>query len=373
MADRPRVMVVGPFPPTTGGVTTFMLNLMGSSQKEEWEFVRHTTSRPVRKTPYSGQVSYAGFLQGGIGRAFQSAAVTVWHALSYPFVLLGSGARVAQIQSSDYFAFWEASLYVVMTRLLGRTAVVRFGGAFDRFYEASSERARSFIRRSLDLSDAIVVQSGYWREYFGRLTDPEKLTVITNGVPAPPAPPERPEEEGPVAALFICGTEPARKGIDELLAMAPRLRGRVHVRCVATPSEVRERVVESGLDDVIEPLGTLDRDALDVEYQRADMFLIPSHGEGFPNSLLEAMARALPVVATPVGAVPEIIEDGVNGLMVPVADADALAEATLALAGDPALRLRMGTVNRQEVTDEYELDRVCERFGRVWRQAMSRR
>jgi glycosyltransferase involved in cell wall biosynthesis len=250
---------------------------------------------------------------------------------------------------------------------------VRFGGAFDTFYEGSSDRARALIRRSLNASDAIVVQSAYWQEYFGRLTDPTKLTVITNGVPEPPETPERPEKESPVAALFICGTEPARKGIDELISMAPRLRGRVHVRCVATPSEVRERIVASGLADVIEPVGTLDRDALDMEYQSADMFLIPSHGEGFPNSLLEAMARALPPVATPVGAVPEIIEEGVNGLLVPVADAEALAEATLKLAGDRELRLRMGAANRQKVADVYEIDRVCERFGKTWRRAMERR
>lgn len=373
MRDKPRVMVVGPFPPTTGGVTTFMLNLMSSSLREQWAFVRHSTSRPVRKRPYKGQVSYSGFLQGGLGRAVASAAVTAWHALSYPIVLLRTGARVAQIQSSDYFAFWEASLYVFMTRAMGRTAVVRYGGAFDTFYEGSSPYAQSMVRRVLASSHAIVVQSDYWRDYFGRLTDPSKLSVITNAVPSPPPAPVREGRTGPVTALFICGTESSRKGIEELMAAAPRIRGRVRVRCVATPDEVRDRLVRSELVDVIEPLDVMNRDALDAEYRSADIFLLPSHGEGFPNSLLEAMARALPAVVTPVGAVPEIVEGGVNGLVIPVADADALADAILTLAGDPALRLQMGRANRQKVMDAYELDRVCACFGEVWRRAMRRK
>lgn len=364
--------MVGPFPPTTGGVTTFMLNLIGSSQREDWEFVRHTTSRPVRKIPYKGQVSYAGFLQGGIVRGVKSLVVTAWHVISYPIVLLRSGARVAQIQSSDYFAFWEASLYVAMTRAVRRAAVIRFGGIFNTFYEGSSARTQSLIRRVLDTADTVIVQSERAYDYFAKLTDPSKLRIIPNAVPSPPPPPERDEGTAPVTAVFICNTEPAGKGIDELISIAPRLRGRVRVRCIATDDETRRRIIELGLDDVIEPVGTIDRTALDVEYRRADMFLIPSHGEGFPNSMLEAMAMALPVVGTPVGAIPEVIENGVNGLLVPIADAQALLKATLTLANDAALRRRMGMANRQKVADEYERDRIFERFGEVWRGCLAR-
>jgi glycosyltransferase involved in cell wall biosynthesis len=373
MADRPRVMVVGPFPPTTGGVTTFMRNLINSSLKDEWEFVCHSTTRPLSKRPYRGHVSYSGFIRDGLWRATKCAAVTVWHALSYPAALLRSGAPIAQIQSSDYFAFWEASLYVAVTRAMRRTAVVRFGGSFDVFYEGSSPRAQSLIRRVLAAADAIVVQSGYWRDYFGRLTDPSKLDVIPNAVPLTDPPPERGERTGPVTAVFLCGTEPTGKGIDEIIEMAQRVRGRLRIRCIATPDEVRKRIVRSGVSDVVEPLGILSRDALDIEYRGADIFLIPSHGEGFPNSLLEAMARALPVVATPVGAIPEIVEEGVNGLLVPVADANALTEAALKLAEDQGLRLRMGAANRQKVIEAYEVDEICKHFGRVWRRALRRR
>ncbi len=349
-----------------------MLNLIGSSQKEEWEFVRHSTTRPLRKRAIKGEVTYAGFLEGGIVRGVKSLVVTAWHVVAYPVVLLRSGARIVQIQFSDYFAFWEPSIYMAMTLAMGRAVVIRFGGVFDGFYEGSSVRTQSLIRRILDAAGGIVVQSQRSYDYFAQLTDPSKLRIIPNAVPLPPPLPERDETVSPVTAVFLCNMEPVGKGIEEVLSMAPGLRGRVRIRCIATHAGVRQRITELGLDDVVEPVGVLDRAALDVEYRRADMFLIPSHGEGFPNSMLEAMAMALPIIATPVGAIPEVIEEGVNGLLVPIADADALLKATLTLANDAALRGRMGVANRRKVADEYELDRNFERFGEVWRDCLKR-
>jgi glycosyltransferase involved in cell wall biosynthesis len=75
--------------------------------------------------------------------------------------------------------------------------------------------------------------------------------------------------------------------------------------------------------------------------RRADVFLLPSHGEGFPNSLVEAMAAGMACVVTPVGAVPEMVADG-GALVIPAGDAAALRSAIERLAADPELRRRLG-------------------------------
>jgi len=79
----------------------------------------------------------------------------------------------------------------------------------------------------------------------------------------------------------------------------------------------------------------------------ADLFVLPSHQEGLPVALMEAMSAGLPVVATTVGGVPDVITDGVEGLLVPPGRAELLAEAVQRLARDPALRTRLADASSQ--------------------------
>jgi glycosyltransferase involved in cell wall biosynthesis len=100
-------------------------------------------------------------------------------------------------------------------------------------------------------------------------------------------------------------------------------------------------------------------------YREADVFALPTHREGFPNTLLEAMAAGLPCVATPVGAIPEMLE-GEHGLLVPVGDVRALREALGRLVRDPGLRARLGQAVRERVGERYSLDAVMRRYRALY-------
>ena len=93
-------------------------------------------------------------------------------------------------------------------------------------------------------------------------------------------------------------------------------------------------------------------------YQRAALLVMPSFYESFGIACLEAMAFGLPVVATRVGGLPEVIEDGVTGLLVPPGDADALAQAMIRLLSDADLRRRMGQAGRERVLKEFTTERA---------------
>src|SRR5260370_1891349 len=104
-----------------------------------------------------------------------------------------------------------------------------------------------------------------------------------------------------------------------------------------------------------------------------DVFCLASDTEGMPVTLLEAMAAALPVVVTNVGAIPTVVEDGVSGLLIPPRDLDALVRALQTLADDPALRQRMGQAGNRRVDPAYSVPPPIKPSEELYQQIPSSR
>jgi glycosyltransferase involved in cell wall biosynthesis len=114
---------------------------------------------------------------------------------------------------------------------------------------------------------------------------------------------------------------------------------------------------------------------LDIDrfLKSADIFVLPSRWEGLPVALLEAMDSELPVVATQVEGVEEVVQQKVQGLLVPPEDARALSESLAVLIGDPELRRTMGRAGRQRVREAYTLDIMCTKYLALMQNMMHRR
>ena len=121
------------------------------------------------------------------------------------------------------------------------------------------------------------------------------------------------------------------------------------------------------------------RDVLFIGYQRdvsayyalMDALLLPSGNEGTPVVAIEALAAERPVVATRVGGVEDVITDGVDGILCPVGDTEALADALEKLARDPALRAEMGRVGRERVVPRYRVSRLVDDVDALYRELLS--
>ena len=106
---------------------------------------------------------------------------------------------------------------------------------------------------------------------------------------------------------------------------------------------------------------------------QADVFVLPSRSEAFPNAVLEAMATGLPIVASGVGGILELVEDGVTGLLVPPGEAPMLADRLCRLMNDPALASRLGHAARAEALARYSFDRMVAAFETLYLTELTRR
>jgi glycosyltransferase involved in cell wall biosynthesis len=204
----------------------------------------------------------------------------------------------------------------------------------------------------------------------------EKLHFAPLGVD-PNAFPPRPAHDVPsLFQIMSVGRLSPVKGHALLLEAIEQLANRgqqILLRLVGDGPErtTLERIVEErGLSQHVTFEGFVNQDRLKELYRECDAFVLPSFAEGVPVVLMESMAMEIPCIATWVGGVPELIRDGVDGLLVAGGDIDSLMNAIRKLAGDPELRRRLGVQARQRVFQQYNLQKNTERLADIFQTSL---
>lgn len=237
------------------------------------------------------------------------------------------------------------------------------------------------------LADAawVVTCTAVGRDHLAGLAPaPERVALLYHGLDLAdfPQPPARPPRDGrdpadPVVIVSV-GRAVAKKGYDDLLAalagLPDGLNWRfVHVGGGSLTKQLRGQAGRLGIADRVTWSGAGPRAAVLAALAGGDLFVLASKiagdgdRDGLPNVLMEALAAGLPVVATRVSAIPELIEDGVTGALVPPADPSSLAAAIAGLAADPARRAALAAAGRERVRTGFGhdagIDRLAARFG----------
>jgi glycosyltransferase involved in cell wall biosynthesis len=284
-----------------------------------------------------------------------------------------------------FYAVHAGYVAAAVARALGRRSVVSLrGNDVDR---AMFHGPRlPFLLWTLERADALV---GVSREILGKVTAltgrSAGLHRVPNGVDgaafsasAPDSGEASPEHAGaPRPWIGFAGELRLKKGLPVLQALAARLalegRGTLFwiggVRSEERPAvEAWRRAAPQAAGRVRELPYLADAGRLAARYRAMDLMVFPSLWEGMPNALLEAMACGRPVLATAVGACPEVIEDGVSGFLVPPERLDAFAEAALGVLARPAEeRARLGAAARARAlgafTPEAERDAILAAYA----------
>jgi glycosyltransferase involved in cell wall biosynthesis len=311
----------------------------------------------------------ASHVEGSRWVKLRASAAALW---TTALVCLRDRPAIVHVHSASHASFLRKSLLLLLARLAGcRTVFHLHGGGFRQFAGAESGAlGRWWIRHTLENSSVVIALSDGWAGFLRQFAPAARVRVVPNSVKVPPAPAAAAEQPGRI--LFLGRVENA-KGVFELLAAVAALvpafpQIRLVIGGEGELAAVRRRAEQLGIAGHLDLPGWVGPQARQAELARAAVFCLPSHAEGLPMAMLEAMAAGKAVVVSQVGAIPEAVADHDNGLLVPPHDVPALAAALSALLGDDALRSRLAQRARATVIQRFSTEVVIGKLSAIYRE-----
>lgn len=280
---------------------------------------------------------------------------------------------VVHINLASYGSTYRKLIIARCAAMLGIPYVIHLhGGGYMHFWPAAdtflSRRIHGMFRRA----DSVVVLGKVWRDFvLGRVPEMAgRVLVLPNAAAVPHLPWQGGGER--VHILFL-GRIEKEKGMPELSEALGLMTDIPHWRATiagsGTAEELRSRLKELGLADRVTVPGWQGPEQVAQLLAEADILTLPSLVENQPLSIIEGMAAGLAVVATPVGAVEDIVSHGETGFLVPPGDVLALRNALAQLVEEPDVRKRMGEAGRARHREYLDVTPFADRLCEIWRQA----
>jgi glycosyltransferase involved in cell wall biosynthesis len=302
------------------------------------------------------------------GSRFAKWSCAIGAFFSMVFLALRHPHAVLHVHAASRASFWRKSVLMSIARLARWPIVFHLhGGGFARFYADCRPWQQRLVRAFLDRAACIITVSERWQGWIRGVTSNPRITTVPNPVALPAhVPVDRP---GALVA-FIGKVDPA-KGILDLIEAVNEVRETipdVRLECAGDGDieGAQRHVALRGIRADVQFLGWVSQHRREELLARASVFVLPSHAEGLPMALLEAMAAGCPVIASNVGGIPDAITDGVNGLLVPPGDRDALALALHRLLVDRDLACELGTAARDTVRRRYTTEQALARLDQIY-------
>ena len=291
------------------------------------------------------QVEHVATMEdGGILRRMRVFGAALWRIHS---ILRDESPCIFHVHfASRGSTLRKCIISLMVLRKSGWLVLHAHGAAFDSFFSNLPTQLQKRVAKIFRRSHGFVVLSTQWQEFYAnRLAlRRDRMQIMVNPTDPPSLVPDRRCHDS-VQFLFL-GRIDDRKGAFELLdayralSATSRARARIVFAGDGRVEELRRRAADIGPDVVVH--SWLDHEQRNYLLATSDVLVLPSHQEGVPMAILEAMAHGLPVIATPVGGIPDVIRHGRQGLLVEVGSRGALTAALARMIAEPALRASLG-------------------------------
>ena len=374
---KPKILIVGPLPPAAGGITSLLLTILSAAATltQHYELKLFNIGRPA-KANVTNNTGYWVLMNAGLKRAIMGLAITLSHMAKFPFTILWHRPAIVHIHTGPYLSFWESAYYVLITWVVGRSCCLQAHFSFRYFYESSGPCLRTAMLWVIRKTTIFVVIS---REDITFVEEKDKRRIhciyLPNSIDVRSFQQsvsqvrKRIKRKEDIVVLFLGGSGAIHKGLFDFLG-AIRLLGRSHPRLrfllVAVPKEQVGHELPADLLLSCEVQGWVSGVARVEVFAKADIFVLPSYLEGMPMSILEAMASSLPVIATRVGGIPDLISEGQEGYLLDPGDVNGLARAIAHLAQDSDKRQTMGRMGLVKAQSLYNVSVAIEQLQSLY-------
>jgi len=370
-----RIAILGPSPPSSGGIRTNIQHMLRSPLKKNYKFFPFQTG-----SPKYGTAQYFN------ERIYTKICRVINSLISYTIFLSKNSPDIIHINTSfSRYSFWRDSLYLLISKLFRKKILLQMhGGALDEFWKCNFSFLRPFIKLALEIPEQVIVLSSVQKKPFDELHVRQKVQVVPNMVGA-----DKFNIKGNfrcnvdilldhMVILFVAAHFFREKGIWEVLKTVP-LVVKEHKKAIfilvgggLEENNMKKFCRKKGLQKYVRFPGYLYGKDITKAFLASDIFILPSYNEGFPLTILEAMAAGLPIITTPVGAIPEIVEDGENGFLIEPKDPVALADKIIKLIDNKTLRETMSKNNKKKAKEKYDLKPVAHIFDKIYEELMSK-
>lgn len=292
---------------------------------------------------------------------------------------------IVHIHSTSFKNVFKNIQIQEAAKALGVKSIIHIhGGYFDRFYDGLSNFLKKKLEHGLNRSDGLICLSEGWREFFTSTFKEAKVFVLENAIDLKPFLEIGEFREYDIKDEFrmiYLGRISKMKGSFDLVEVAKKLRaGSIKAKFILAgrsergeTAKLRWMIHDERLSDLFDLTGEVTGFRRDELLRTADCFILPSYAEGMPITVLESFAVGLPTIATNVGATPEIIQDGENGLLVEPGDIDGITNALVRLANDKLLRESLGRKGYEDVQRRFSADRWVEELRGIYSEVAGER
>ncbi|MCD4663977.1 MAG: glycosyltransferase family 4 protein, partial [Bacteroidales bacterium] len=333
-----------------GGITSVFKNYLTYKNNSFCSFLLH----PVRKD----------------GKKINKIFYIFPSLISFIYKLVSKKIDIIHIHPSENFGFYRYIPFVYIARLMKRYVILHMHGCkFDVFYNNSNKIAQRIVRNTLNNSDAIIVLSKSWAGVYSKISS-TKIYIVNNSVPQPNNNPYSINSN----SITFMGFIGHRKGVFDLLESVKDLSGKYdyHLEICGSGEEnkLENKIKEYDIQSKITFHGWIGLYEKDIILRKTKIFILPSYNEGLPMVLLEAMSYGIPIISTPVGGIPELVEKE-NGFLVKPGDISSLKEKIQCLLGDSALRKQISINNYNKIKEKFSMDYTFNRLGRIYSEILN--
>lgn len=287
-------------------------------------------------------------------------------------VLLGRVALV-HVHAASRNSFWRKTPFFLVCLFTKIPYIIHLhGGEFMLFFhDESGTFVRKFIKLMFDKASYVVVLSSQWQKRMQAIVSNENIVVIFNPMTDPDCVANG--ALGDEKVFLFLGFLERGKGVYELVEAVAKAREKcadLKLYCGGTGdvAGVTRLIKELQVEDSVKLLGWVGGENKHNLFQAAYAYVLPSYNEGLPMGILEAMSYGKPVISTPVGGIPDAVEDGVQGILVSPGSVDELAAAIVTLCDNEKLKTEMGNAARHKYESCFSPGKIIPQVENLYRR-----